>query len=64
VFHSCDFLNVVVSLWFGFHFLLRPKDTGKRDEASSLHVMIDVMIDWSGENKNTDRGVSPAGTVD
>jgi hypothetical protein len=26
------------------HSLLQPKDNGKHDEASSLHVMIDVMI--------------------
>jgi len=40
---------------FCIHFLLRPKDTGRRDDASSLHVMIDVMIDWFWENKNTGR---------
>jgi hypothetical protein len=27
-----------------FHSLLQPKDNWKRDETSSLHVMIDVMI--------------------
>jgi hypothetical protein len=40
------------------HSLLRLKDNGKRDEASSLHVMIDVMIYWFGGNKKIPTRVS------
>jgi hypothetical protein len=47
------------------HSLLQPKDNGKCDEASSLHMMINVMIYWFGGNKKIPaEGESPAGIVD
>jgi hypothetical protein len=45
-----EFLQVCI------HSLLQPKDNGKSDEASSLHVMIDVMIYWLGGNKKIPTG--------